>query len=444
MLLELLKQEEGKTLEFKENAGSLGPIIRTIVAFANTSGGTLVIGVRNGVREIVGVERILKEEERLASAIAESIAPLFMPDIEIHSLDDKELLVIRVPHVVGPYYLKAKGKAEGVYVRLGSTNRMADRDTVKAIERLSENVWFDELPCVGTSAADLDLSSLDEALVKEGLSTGSEQYKSLGVMTPHVGKLLPSNGAILLFGRDRQRWFPDAMVRCVRFAGTDRDTILDRREITGHLPNALSTAIDFVEQHTVTGAVIGRVQRTDVPEYPYAAVREVITNALLHADYELKGASVQVAVFSDRIEMTNPGGLIFGQTIEGLLHGISRLRNRVISKVFRRLRLVESLGSGVRRIVRSCREAYMRPPLFEEWNNQFRVTLHSPGKVRDWEKQMIDHLQKAKEIPTKDAATIWGVTDRTARTRLKEMLEAKLVERHAESGSDPAALYRLP
>ncbi|HKI52815.1 MAG TPA: ATP-binding protein, partial [Anaerolineales bacterium] len=122
---DLLTSPEGKTLEFKRDLSSPKPVLRSLVAFANTAGGTLIIG-RADDGTIIGVADVLAEEERLANLIADSIAPAMMPEIEAITVEEKSLLLVRVAHWPGPFYLKEKGPEEGVYVRLGSTNRKAD------------------------------------------------------------------------------------------------------------------------------------------------------------------------------------------------------------------------------------------------------------------------------------------------------------------------------
>ncbi len=137
-----LAQEEGKTLEFKENCRPLAKIIQTVVAFANTAGGTLVIGIRDKTKEVVGLKDPLNEEERLANSFADGIQPLLIPDIQISSWRDRELIIISAPHAVGPYYVKSEGQEKGVYVRLGSTNRRAGPEMVEEIRRLSRNTFL--------------------------------------------------------------------------------------------------------------------------------------------------------------------------------------------------------------------------------------------------------------------------------------------------------------
>ncbi len=156
MIENLLSKNEGKTLEFKENAQSLHNIVKTVIAFGNTAGGIIVIGVKGKVKRLIGVKNTLQEEERLTNAIAESILPLVIPDIEIQTYRNKEIILIHVYHGVGPYYLKSAGLEKGVYVRFGSTNRLADAETIYSLRLLAQNISFDQLPYIQETYGALD------------------------------------------------------------------------------------------------------------------------------------------------------------------------------------------------------------------------------------------------------------------------------------------------
>lgn len=123
----LIKQPESKTLEFKSNLSSLLPILKTIVAFANTAGGIIIIGCSPS-GDITGIKNIFKEEERLANAIFDSIHPPLLPELEIITLEGKDLLIIKVAHWKGPFYLKKEGIPKGVYIRLGSQVAQLDQN----------------------------------------------------------------------------------------------------------------------------------------------------------------------------------------------------------------------------------------------------------------------------------------------------------------------------
>lgn len=441
----LLAREEGKTLEFKLNCSPLARIVRTTVAFANTAGGTILIGVEDETKSAVGVQEPLEDEERLANAFADSISPTLLPDIQIQSWRDRELIVVTVPHNVGPYYLHAEGPDEGVYIRLGSTNRQAGPELVQDLRRLARNTSFDEQMCTEVNSEGIDFRVASELFEKSGKPLTQSKRRSLRLLLEHGGKLVPTNGAVLLFGKERNEIFPDAIVRCARFEGTDRSRFLDRTEIEEYLPLAVESAISFVERNTHQAADIGRVHREEKPEYPPAVIREAVINAVVHADYSITGSSINLAVFDDRIEITNPGLLPFGLTLEAALSGVSRLRNRVIGRVFRELALIEQWGSGLNRMISTCEELGLKEPDFEELGTSFRVTLYSsrislPARPK-WEDHLMDRLRKTGEISTSDAAELWEVSARTARSRLKKLVEKGSLATVGTSPKDPHRKY---
>lgn len=443
---ELLVQHEGKTLEFKENTRSLAGIIKTIVAFANTAGGTIILGVEDKTKKIVGMIDSLQEEERLTSSIADSIAPLIIPDIEIRTYRDKEIILIHVPHIVGPYYLKDAGPDKGVYVRFGSTNRIVDSTMLASLKLFAKNISFDQLPYF-QEKTDLDWNFVHKSFKKISKVITDHKAEGLEIITKHSGKKFPSVGGIILFGIDRNRIFPNAIVRCARFLGIDKTNILDSVDIELYPTLALEQAIKFIERNTSIKSEIGPIYRTDIPEYPPLAIRESIINALLHADYAIQGVSIMIAIFDDRIEITNPGSLIFGQTLQRALSGSSMIRNNVIARVFRELKLIERWGSGLQRIIDSCAQSGLMSPLFEERGNEFRVTLYnikSREPVLDLaQKELLALLKKKRKITTKEAAGLWEITPRNALVRLKYLVELGLIKKVGTSSKDPRGGYIL-
>jgi len=280
VIKELLVRHEGKTFEFKENFRPVQNILRTVVAFANTAGGTLVIGVRDRTKEIVGVRNALDEEERIASIFSDSIRPTLVPEIQIVSWRDRELIVIKVPHLVGPFYIRSEGPEKGVFIRLGSTNRRAGPELIAGIQRLAVNIFFDEQPCTEVDSEAVDFRAVSEFFAQIYRRITPSTRRSLGLLVSHAGREFPSRGAVLLFGKERQTIFPDAVIRCARFRGLTTGRFLDQAEIDEYLPRAVESSVAFIERHTLHGAEIGRVRRRDIPEYPPPAIREAVINAL--------------------------------------------------------------------------------------------------------------------------------------------------------------------
>lgn len=390
----------------------------------------------------MGLSDSLQEEGRIANAVSESIAPLIIPDIEIHSYRERELIVIRVPHAAGPFYLKSEGPKQGVYIRFGSTNRIADDEMLSSLKLFSENRSYDELP---SPKGILDEKAIEKSFAIVKKYPTRKHLEALNILTEHLGKSITTNGGALLFGLNRSILYPDALIRCARFKGFTKEKIIDSLEITSSLPLAIEEVIAFIEKNTQIISVIERIHRKDIPEYPPFTLREAVINAILHSDYSIKGCHIQIAIFDDRIEFTNPGGLPFGQTIQKALQGFSKLRNRVIGRVFKELNLIEQWGSGLQRIIAVCAQEGLDSPLIEEHNNQFRLTLYGkrsrPRKLLAWEEILIEYLVEKQSITTKAAAELWKISDRAARSRLKNMIESGRLQRIATSNKDPFAIF---
>lgn len=442
MLQDFLAKNECKTLEFKENTHNIKGILKTIVAFANTAGGVILIGIKDKTKEIIGLSNPLKEEERLTSAINDSISPLIIPDIEFCSYRGRELLIIRVHHMAGPFFIKKAGPTAGVYIRFGSTDRKADLQTINSLHLFASNKSFDEQPSLCGS---INQDYLKTIFMEVNKKPNQKQCEMLGIYANHSGKIIPSIGGVLLFSEKRTDVLPDSVIRCACFQGTSKAKILDAHDIYSPLPTSIDAIINFIERNSKKEFIIGKIRRTEILEYPPEAVREIILNALMHADYSMKGSQIQVALFSDRLEVTNPGGLPFGQTMKKALSGFSRLRNHVIGRVFRELQLVEQWGSGLQRIREICEKLGLKTPTFLEENNHFRVTIYSLKQesaiISKNEKQLLNYLKKHGAIQTNEAAKLWRISDRAARTRLAKMTQEGLLIRVSTSDKDPKAVY---
>lgn len=181
---------------------------------------------------------------------------------------------------------------------------------IAEIRLLSRNTFFDEQPRTEISSEEVDFRAVSELFAAVSRPLNPPERKSLGLVVEYRGQEVPTNGAVLLFGKNRSRLFPDANIRCARFRGTDTSRFIDQTEIDQHLPKAVESAISFVERHTLQS-------------------------------FEIGGTGTKLAIFDDQIEITNPGLLPFGLTLEAALSGVSRLRNRVIGRTFRELGLIE-------------------------------------------------------------------------------------------------------
>jgi len=238
---------------------------------------------------------------------------------------------------------------------LTSTNRQADRELIAELRRSVEGASFDEMPMPELTLDDLDLAAAQKLFGETRLLTEAKLL-TLRLLCRHQGKLVPTKGAVLLFGKERLMHFPDAWVQCGRFFGTEKIDIFDHIEIDQPLPKALDEIMLFLKKHAYRGADLSEVRRKDVWSIPLSILREVVINALVHTDYSQRGAPIRVVFLDDRIEIENPGILLSGLTLEDMKQGTSKIRNNVIARVFRELRLTEQWGTGVQRIFAEAAE----------------------------------------------------------------------------------------
>jgi ATP-dependent DNA helicase RecG len=444
-LLEALRRPEGKTLEFKRDLSSPEGLLRTVVAFANTAGGLILVGVEDGSRRVRGIADPFSLEERIASLITDSIAPRLLPDLEILTWRKTHVVAVQVhPSPARPHCLIKAGSQAGTYVRVGSTNRRADDALVAEMKRFARGETFDEgaMPALNSEAIDFRAASESFAEVRR---LQKKDLDTLCLVTRYQGRRVPTVGGILLYGRDRLRHFPDAWVQVGRFGGTDRTNIVDQGALRGPPLEAIEQAIAFVEKHSAHGAQIGRLRRRERWTLPPVAVREAVINAIAHTDYSQSGAPIRLSLFDDRLEVENPGLLPFGLTVADLPLGVSKLRNRVIGRVFHELGLVEQWGSGIQRMIAACRDAGLSAPELEEVGIRFRVTLRTTrvhAATLDEIDQAIVNLVRVPEgLPTRQLADRIGLTPRATRTRVARLVALGLVREIGSGPQDPKRRY---
>lgn len=446
-LLELLRSPEGKALEFKRDLSSRKGIVRTLVAFANSAGGVLLIGVEDRTGSVRGVEDALDAVEAIANLVSDSVAPRLVPEIELLPFRGTQVVSVQV-HLspLRPHHVTSEGRDAGTYVRVGSTNRRADVDLIEEMRRSVRGESFDEQPMPDLDSEAIDFRAASESF--EGRRVlAPRDLETLRLITDHQGRKVPTVGGMLLFGRDRGRHFPDAWIQAGRFAGTDRARIVDDAELRGHPVQSIEEAIAFVEKRTFQGVEVGRVYRTERWTFPRVAVREAVINAVAHADYALRGAPLRVAIYDDRFEIENPGLLPFGLTVDDLERGVSKLRNRVIGRVFHALGLVEQWGSGVQRMIAACRDAGLAPPRFEEVGTRFRVTIYAQQvaapALDETDKVILDELAEGAGLSTRELAAAVGLSTRATRSRLARLVEARLLREIGTGPTDPRRRYYL-
>ena len=374
-LQDLLTEPEGKTIEFKRDLSSPIPALRSLIAFANSAGGHLIFGKEDDGR-LVGIADPVELEDRLANMIYDSISPRLVPSIEIFSKDSQTFLAVQVyPSGSRPHWLNKEGEAQGVYVRLGASNRRADEFLIQSLKRSITPQHFDEEVCFEADYADFSKEVIQKHEKQMGKALGESELKTLKCLTVHQGQVLPTQGGVLLLHANHEAFFPEAWIQCGRFRGCDRVEIFDQREFHGPLPELVEQAMGFLEKHAHKSALIDGLQRKDVWSIPVSALREALVNAVVHGDYTQRGSPLRVMFYDDRIEIENPGLLLPGVTIEDLLRGYSKLRNPVIARYFKELGYMEQWGSGIPRLIQQTQAEGFACPVIQEIVDRIRFTF---------------------------------------------------------------------
>ena len=383
MLIEEILKGESEKIEFKENAKT-NTYIKTVVAFANGNGGKIVFGVKDN-KEIVGVENEFEVMDGIINAISDSCYPMIVPDISLHTLENKTVILVEIEGgKKKPYYLKSKGVQKGTYIRSGATTRIIEEDYVlKELVLEGENKYFDQQVCHGESVSDEEIEKFCEWLEKLARKNSETDTKikkvtkntllSWKVLEEKNGRIFPTNAYILLSGREN--WEVSRKIQCGVFKGETRSIFVDKKEFEGSIIMQLEKAYQYVLEKINLGSDIVGIYRVDKYEIPPKSIREVIANAVIHRSY-LEPNDIQVALYDNRLEITSPGMLLSGVNVKRMKEGYSKLRNRAIASVFAYVNIIEKWGSGIPRIMNEIREYGLQEPEFIIFENDFRVNIY--------------------------------------------------------------------
>ena len=298
MTIEEILAGESKNVEFKETLPEKSiKYMKSVVAFANGTGGKIIFGIADKTREVVGFDKedVFKKMDAIANAVSDSCEPAIIPDITLQTVDGKTVIVVEVSEGrQRPYYIKAFGRDGGVYVRVAGTTRLADEYMVKELLFEGSNRYYDQALCTGLNVTDEDIYALCKAMKKQAVKNartedqkaaikdvGRQQLRSWGILIERDGKDYPSNAFAILTGNRGLH----VATQCGVFKGTTKAVFVDRREYSGPLWEQIDEAFQFVLRNIHLGATIVGIYRQDVYEIPPDAIRELIINAMVHRSY---------------------------------------------------------------------------------------------------------------------------------------------------------------
>ena len=375
---------ETEEIEFKSCI--TGDLYKEVIAFANTNGGVIYVGI-DDEGNVVGLGNVDEEYTRIINGIRDAI----MPDVTMFvrfTLQENKVVRIAVSEGSNkPYYLKAKGlKTSGVYVRQGSSSVPASPDQIRRMIKDSDGDVFEEMRSMNQ---DLVFDSAEKTFAKYGVAFGLDKYRTLGI----VRNGLYTNLGLIL---------SDQCLHTVKVAvfGDDAKTIFkDNKEFGGSVFEQLEGAFDYLMLCNRTVSEIKGLERVEKQDYPEAALREALLNALVHRDYSFSG-SIIVNVNEKEIEFISLGGLLPGLSPDDIRSGISQPRNKALAEVFHRLRLIESYGTGIRRIFGLYAECPLQPRI-EVTPNTFKIVLPNMNVASSlvYDGSMVGHGSFASERP---------------------------------------------
>ncbi len=386
MTLEEIKCGESKNIEFKvQLPDDSKKYMKTIVAYANTSGGKIIIGVDDVTRNIVGVEpsSVFQIMDKIVNAVSDMCAPQIVPDVTFQTVEGKCIVQIEIyPGQNRPYYIRSMGKENGTYIRVAGTSRPVDEAILKDLEYQGTGKSYDEIVNVEIDYDEKQALKLCND-IRKYIAESKEQpiskvrkitvtnLENWGILKKNGQNYLPTN-AFVLFTNNIFRF---AKIQCALFKGVDRAVFIDRREFAGPIYDQIEEAYQFVLKHINLGASIDGIVRKDKYELPPESIREAIINSVCHRCY-LDHSCVQIAVYDNRVEITSPGMLYGGLTVEQAISGRSKIRNVCIAEVFSRMGIIEQWGTGLQRMIRGCREYGVREPEFVDMGDAFRVVFY--------------------------------------------------------------------
>ena len=414
--------QESNTVEFKREFTP--ELNKEVVAFANTDGGKIYIGIEDDGR-ICGVEDADAVMLACINHIRNTIRPdpIGMVRCTVRSMEGKSVVELEVGKgSASPYYLSGKGiRPEGVYIRIGSASVPATEAAILKMIRDTDGEKYEDIRSLDQN---LTFSESEKYFSEKGIEFGEAQKKTLGLINRDG---LYTNLALLLSDQCTHT------IKVAVFDGIEKETFKDRYEFEGLLLRQMTECYAFIDRYNRTQSTFRGLERIDKRDYPEEALREALMNCIVHREYALSGSTL-INIFDDRIEFISLGGLPKGIGYDDIMLGISMPRNKKLANIFYRLRLIEAYGTGISKIMRSYSEQAQKPYI-EVSGNAFKITLPNMkiAVKAEAESERCEEVLKlfglTKQITRADVEKALGVSYATAVRILAKLVEQKRILR---------------
>ncbi len=446
----IIAKGESEVLELKETLQLKDEIGVSISAFSNLKGGIILVGVSDEAKP-KGIQLGKKTLTKLAEYIKRNTDPFVYPQIKSHKIENKTIISIKVEESrEKPVFFRGR-----VYKRVGDTSqRVTSAEIRKLAKGPGQKFLWDEQMCERAKLEDIDKNKVKRFLenvkferrlgINPNLSV-EEALEKLNLITE--GGI--TNAGVLLFGKNPQKFFLQAEIKCARFKGTEPLEFIDMKVFSGNIIDQTEDALEFIKEHIKLHAEIKGTERLETWEYPIEAIREAIANAICHRDYRIT-SNVQIRIFDDRIEVWGCGLLPEPLRVEDLKgKHKSILRNPLIGKCFFLIKYIEEWGTGTNRMVEECLNAGLPEPVFEEISGSLVVMFRKSKLTEEYLKKLglnerqekaIKYLKDNDTIKTKKYMEINEVSDKTAYLELNDLLKKDVLFRE---GKGRTTIYKL-
>ena len=373
----ILEQGEDHITEFKSGRFHNESLAKEAVAFANSRGGSIFIGIEDdGVVTGIDAKTV---EERVINICRNLIEPSVLPEIFYHQHSSgKKVLEVVIPKgLFKPYKVKGQNR---FYVRVGTVSIEPSMPELIRFLQSGGLYHFEITALPGTSAANVDWLRFREycqTYRKIEFEEHSAHQFLENWQLMHNGQMTVVGA--LFFGLNAERLLPQCGIQLFRFIGLDSTgAIADQKELSAPIPESIEAAVKFVQFNSAMRGVFieGNPHRTDLPDYDFFVIRELITNAFCHRDWSIFGQKIRLSLFDDRLELFSPGALPNTLTLENALAGVSFYRNPNIAQLCRDYGLVEKAGRGLQKIIAICKQLGLPNPEFQCDSTFIKTTVY--------------------------------------------------------------------
>lgn len=434
---------ESETVELKEIV--VEDIKKEIIAFANTLGGKLYIGVKDD-GTIVGLADPDSTALQISNMVRDSIKPdmtmfLHYETVEIENKKIIEVDIQRGTH--RPYYLARKGmRSEGVFVRHGYSSASATDTSIRQMIKETDGESFEKMRSLNQ---ELTFDAAKMEFKTKQLIFSPVQMRTLKMINEES---LYTNLALLLSDQCTHT------IKTAVFQGSDQTILKDRKEFKGSLFKQMNDVYTYINYFNQTHSIFEKLNRIDTRDYPEIAIREALLNLIVHRDYAYS-ASALISIYANKIEFISIGGLPIGIEYEDIMLGISVCRNNALADIFYRLQLIEAYGTGIRKIM-AAYDRTQKKPIIETTKNAFKIILpninYEEMKENEYaieveekppvyngigfqEKAILKYIQTHEYITKNDVAKLLKVSPSTASRIIRKMIDEDMLKQHGKARS---------